>query len=171
MEAASLRQDSTLEVDGLTVQVLTQPAVNLALVHNSVPIISELRITYTSDSLSIDTTITVRLFGNEAQLASTWTKTSGGELPHGKHVHFTRPVADSQAITDPISWHHGYLRSTQQIKPDDLNLKIERYRMTDSCTAETPKPRRKYWSSMGFRYVAASGTTDGRVLQCVELRR
>lgn len=59
-----LWEDTTVVEPGITVQVLTQPAINFALVHNRVPLIAGLRVTNTSEAPLVDLTVTVRLHGN-----------------------------------------------------------------------------------------------------------
>lgn len=68
MAQTALWEDTTAVESGLTVQVLTQPAINLALVHNGVPLISGLRVTNDSGSSVVDMTVTVRLHGDGAEL-------------------------------------------------------------------------------------------------------
>lgn len=64
MRHESLWQENTAEQSGPIVRMLTQPAVNQALVHNSVPLAGRLRVTNASGQPAVDTTVTVRLFGN-----------------------------------------------------------------------------------------------------------
>ncbi|MBM4606424.1 hypothetical protein GS575_27965 [Rhodococcus hoagii] len=53
---SSLDRGVVMEAEGLEVRVLGQPAVNLALAHNGVPLISALTVTNTSDTPMTDVT-------------------------------------------------------------------------------------------------------------------
>ncbi|GBF17232.1 hypothetical protein Br6_04638 [Rhodococcus sp. Br-6] len=61
---SSLDQGVVMEAEGLEVRVLGQPAVNLALAHNGVPLISALTVTNTSDAPMTVVTVSVQLHGN-----------------------------------------------------------------------------------------------------------
>ena len=69
-----------MEAEGLEVRVLGQPAVNLALAHNGVPLISALTVTNTSDTPMTDVTVSVQLHGNGRELAPAWSRTHDGVL-------------------------------------------------------------------------------------------
>lgn len=71
-------------VDGLEVEVLTQPAVNLALVHNRVPLVQTVLVRNTGEHPQVDVTVTVSLHGQGAELAEPWVRTFEGELAPGE---------------------------------------------------------------------------------------
>ncbi|WP_280183540.1 hypothetical protein [Nocardia cyriacigeorgica] len=86
MTQTRLWEDNTIVDSGLTVQVLTQPAINLALVHNKVPVIAGVRVMNETGAAAVDVTVTVRLHGNGAELAPAWTRTHDGDLAHDSDV-------------------------------------------------------------------------------------
>ncbi|WP_210492100.1 DUF4011 domain-containing protein [Patulibacter sp. SYSU D01012] len=72
--------------DGLEVEVFTQPAVNLALVHNRVPLVQSVQVRNAGEVPQVDVTVTVSLHGQGADLSEPWTRTFDGELAPGREV-------------------------------------------------------------------------------------
>lgn len=58
-EHESARARWRTEVDGISVELNAHPAVNLALVHNGVPLVLGLEITHNSDAAVVDIKATV----------------------------------------------------------------------------------------------------------------
>lgn len=71
-------------VDGLEVEVFTQPAVNLALVHNRVPLVQAVTVRNAGEGPQLDVTVTVSLHGQGMDLTVPWTRTFEGELAPGQ---------------------------------------------------------------------------------------
>lgn len=71
-------------VDGLEVEVFTQPAVNLALVHNRVPLVQAVTVRNAGEQPQLDVTVTVSLHGQGAELSDPWSRTFEGELAPGE---------------------------------------------------------------------------------------
>jgi len=71
-----LQRTHIAEESGLRVVLHAHPAINLALVHNGVPLITALEVQNTSDSDLIDVTVTVHLHGAGAELAPAWSRTT-----------------------------------------------------------------------------------------------
>ncbi|MGY4102499.1 DUF4011 domain-containing protein [Nocardia sp. R16R-3T] len=113
-----LWEDSTAADSGFTVQVLTQPAINLALVHNNVPLIAGVRVTNTTGSAAVDVTVTVRLHGNGAELAPAWTRTHDGELADGADVFWD----DFPGFAPQTS----YLRGLDESHPASVSVTVSR---------------------------------------------
>ncbi len=118
MTHTPLWEDTTTVGSELTVQVLTQPAVNLALVHNNVPLIAGVRITNTSGSSVVDLTVTVRLHGNGAELAPAWTRTHDGDLPDRQDAFW-----DDFAVFVPQT---SYLRDLNESHPATVSITVTR---------------------------------------------
>ncbi|MGZ9884001.1 DUF3320 domain-containing protein [Rhodococcus ruber] len=118
MRHESLWQENTAEQSGLVVQMLTQPAVNLALVHNSVPLVGGLRVTNASSQPAVDTTVTVRLFGNGEELAPTWTRTYDGELLDGTDAYWDDFTDFVPAVP--------YLRALNEAHPATIAVTVSR---------------------------------------------
>ncbi|MBP1159800.1 hypothetical protein JOE46_001959 [Rhodococcus sp. PvR099] len=98
--------------------LLAQPAVNLALVHNSVPLITALTVTNTSGEPVTDVTVTVRLHGNGRQLAPTWTHTHDGTLPADGDAVWH----DFTSFTPPVD----YLRALNESHPATISVTVTR---------------------------------------------
>ena len=79
-----LQRTHVAEEGGLRVVLDAHPAINLALVHNGVPLITNVEIENTSDSDLIDVTVTVHLHGAGAELAPAWSRTYDGRLEPGR---------------------------------------------------------------------------------------
>ncbi|WP_084525968.1 DUF4011 domain-containing protein [Nocardia vaccinii] len=118
MAHSPLWEDTTTVESGLTVQVLTQPAINLALVHNGVPLIAGIRVTNNSGSSVVDLTVTVRLHGEGAELAPAWERTHDGDLADGAEVFWD----DFGAFTPSTS----YLRDLNESHPSTLTVTVSR---------------------------------------------
>ncbi|MEV4419504.1 DUF4011 domain-containing protein [Patulibacter sp. NPDC049589] len=73
-------------VDGLEVEVLTQPAVNLALVHNRVPLVQSVLVRNVGEHPQVDVTVTVSLHGQGIELSDPWVRTIDGELTPGQEL-------------------------------------------------------------------------------------
>lgn len=72
--------------DDLEVEVFTQPAVNLALVHNRVPLVSSVTVRNSGQQPQVDVTVTVSLHGQGVGLSEPWTRTHDGELAPGAEI-------------------------------------------------------------------------------------
>lgn len=72
-----------IERNGLRIDVHAQPAVNLALIHNRVPLITEIAVTNDSDVAVSGFQLSVRLHGIDGELAPEWTRSLTGELLPG----------------------------------------------------------------------------------------
>lgn len=72
-----------IERNGLRIQVHTQPAVNLALIHNRVPLITEIADTDESDVPVSGLQRSVRLHGNDGELTPEWSRSLTADLPPG----------------------------------------------------------------------------------------
>lgn len=118
MRHESLWQENTAEQSGLVVRMLTQSAVNLALVHNSVPLVGGLRVTNASGQPAGDTTATVRLFGNGEDLASAWTRTYDGELLDGTDAYWDDFTDFVPAVP--------YLRALNEAHPATIAATVSR---------------------------------------------
>ncbi|MFF0242222.1 DUF4011 domain-containing protein [Rhodococcus pyridinivorans] len=116
MRHDSLWQEKTDEQSGLRVRILFQPAVNLALVHNSVPMISELRVTNASGRPAVDTTVTVRMLGNGEELAPVWTRTHDGDLLDGAETYWDDFTGFVPAIP--------YLRALNEAHPATIAVTV-----------------------------------------------
>lgn len=72
-----------IEKNGLRIDVHAQPAVNLALIHNRVPLITEIAVTNDSDVPVLGLQLSVRLHGNDGELAPEWSRSLASDLPPG----------------------------------------------------------------------------------------
>ncbi|MEU1950833.1 DUF4011 domain-containing protein [Nocardia rhamnosiphila] len=113
-----LWEDTTAVEPGLTVQVLSQPAINLALVHNNVPVVAGLRVTNTSGTPLVDVTVTVRLHGNGVELAPAWTRTHDGDLADTEAIFWE----DFSAFAPPTP----YLSELNESHPATLSVTVSR---------------------------------------------
>ncbi|OQQ26371.1 DNA/RNA helicase [Prescottella equi] len=126
---SSLNQGVVMEAEGLEVRVLGQPAVNLALAHNGVPLISALTVTNTSDASMTDVTVSVQLHGNGRELAPAWSRTHDGVLAAGAEVSWT----DFAAFTPPVD----YLRGLNESHPASITVTVSRL-WADKAELATP---------------------------------
>jgi hypothetical protein len=72
-----------IERHGLRIAVHAQPAVNLALVHNRVPLVTEIAVTNESDVPVSGLHLSVRLHGSDGELAPEWSRSLVDDLPPG----------------------------------------------------------------------------------------
>lgn len=72
-----------VERHGLRIDVHAQPAVNLALIHNRVPLITEIAVTNESDVPVSGLHLSVRLHGGDEELAPEWSRSLVDDLPPG----------------------------------------------------------------------------------------
>ena len=84
MSDAAVWPVHTIERGGLRIEVRAQPAVNLALVHNRVPVITELVVTNTSDTPVVGLTVSVRLLGGDGDAGADWLRSVADDLPTGQ---------------------------------------------------------------------------------------
>jgi hypothetical protein len=113
-----------VERNGLRIAVHAQPAVNLALIHNRVPLITEIAVTNDSDVAVSGLQLSVRLHGSDGELAPEWSRSltedlsPGGtytwndlgevapDMEHLKHLNESYPgaivVAASQRFKDDV---------------------------------------------------------------------
>lgn len=103
---------------GLEVEILAQPAINLALVHNSVPPLSGLRVTNQSGAAVVDLTVTVQIHGNGAELTPRWSRTYDGELADDT----TAAWDDFAGVVPTIA----YLRSLNESHPATVAVTVSR---------------------------------------------
>lgn len=82
-ETRSLWNEHEFERDGVRIEVVAQPAVNLALVHNEVPLVQMVRLTNTSDRPIDDATLSLALDGRGIALAPPWNVAVGEPLAPG----------------------------------------------------------------------------------------
>jgi hypothetical protein len=76
-----------VERNGLRIDVHAQPALNLALVHNRVPLITEVAVTNESDTPLNGLHVSVRLHGGDGELAPEWSRSLAEDLlPGGTHT-------------------------------------------------------------------------------------
>lgn len=115
---ANFLTETCVEQDGLSVAVFAQPAVNLALVHNGVPVVQAIRVRNTGTVPQVDVTITVTLHRDGELLADAWTRTHEGDLAPG-----------AEAIwTDFASVHPSYahLSALNESHPAVLRVLVSR---------------------------------------------
>ena len=86
MSTTPVETTHTVEQDGLRVSIHALPAVNLALVHNGVPLISAIEITNAADVELTDLTVTAHLLSGEAELTAPITRTHDGRIAPGASV-------------------------------------------------------------------------------------
>lgn len=84
MTERSTWKSCEVERDGVRVEVLVQPAVNLALVHNAVPLVRLVRVTNVSDRVQADLHVVLSLHGQGRQLAEPLTLTADQQLGPGE---------------------------------------------------------------------------------------
>ncbi|MBO0853142.1 MAG: DUF4011 domain-containing protein [Nocardia sp.] len=118
VERTALWEGTTTVESGITVHVLTQPAINLALVHNGVPLIVGIRVTNNSGSPVVDLTVTIRLHGDGAELAPAWKRTHDGELLDGAEAFW-----DEFGQFAPST---SYLRDLNESHPSTLTVTVSR---------------------------------------------
>lgn len=123
MRHESLWQENTAEQSGLVVPMLTQLTVNLALVHNSVSLVGGRRVTNASNQPAVDTTVTVRLFGNGEELAPAWTRTYDSELLDGTDAY-------RDDFTDFVP-AVPYLRALNEAHPEMIEVTVSRMWVAD----------------------------------------
>src|ERR1700755_1469230 len=83
MAEAAVWPAHIIERNGLRIDVRAQPAVNLALVHNRVPLITEIAVTNESDVPLSGLQLSVRLHGSDGELAPEWSRSLVEDLPPG----------------------------------------------------------------------------------------
>ncbi|WP_414641202.1 DUF4011 domain-containing protein [Baekduia sp.] len=74
-----------LQRDGVGLEAAIQPAVNLALAHNDVPLVRSVRVTNASTMPLEDVTLRLTLDGRGASLAPEWTAKLAEPIPPGEH--------------------------------------------------------------------------------------
>ncbi|MBM4606425.1 hypothetical protein GS575_27970 [Rhodococcus hoagii] len=142
--------------------MLGQPAVNLALAHNGVPLISALTVTNTSDTPMTDVTVSVQLHGNGRELAPAWSRTHDGVLAAGAEVSWT----DFAAFTPPVD----YLRGLNESHPASITVTVSRL-WADKAELATPIRvlAHNEWYNAPIYYEAlapSSNPTPGRSCPC-----
>jgi len=75
-----------IEVDDIHVEAVVQAAVNLALIHNEVPLVQAVTITNNSARPLADMTLTLNLDGRGITLAEPWSTTSSEPISLGEHL-------------------------------------------------------------------------------------
>lgn len=72
--------------DGLEIAVFAHPAVNLALVHNGVPLVRAVKVRNVGDTPVVDATVKLTLHRHGELLAPAWARTHDGELAPAKRL-------------------------------------------------------------------------------------
>lgn len=103
-----------LEDAGIRVRLDAQHAVNLALVHNKVPVIFSLEVTNTSGSSLTDVSVAVEMHGNGHPLAQPWHRTVDGTLPAGGQASWNNFSAFAPAV--------GYLAGLNESHPATIAI-------------------------------------------------
>lgn len=111
----------TVERNGLRIEVRAQRAVNFALVHNRVPLITEIAIINDSDVVVSGLRISVRLFGADGELADEWAR----ELRTDFAPEMTTTWSD---LTDVVP-STGYLKHLNESYPGAIVVTVsQRFR-------------------------------------------
>ncbi|WP_182347801.1 DUF3320 domain-containing protein [Tomitella gaofuii] len=103
---------------GIRVRLDAQHAVNLALVHNKVPVIFSLEVTNTSGSSLTDVSVRVEMHGNGHPLTQPWRRTVDGVLPAGEHASWTDVSAFAPAV--------GYLGGLNESHPATIAITVSK---------------------------------------------
>ncbi|MCC8929023.1 MULTISPECIES: DUF3320 domain-containing protein [Nocardiaceae] len=90
-------------VDGLSIEIHAHPAVNLALVHNGVPLITSVEIVNLSDTDVVDVKASVQLFGAGTELSPQRVDVHDGALRAGEDVVWS----NYSAIVPPVPHLRG----------------------------------------------------------------
>lgn len=106
------------EVDGLSIEVHAHPAVNLALVHNGVPLITSVEVANLSDTDVVDVKVTVQLFGAGEQLSPERVDVHDGTLRVGENVVWS----NYSSIVPPIP----HLRALNESHPATIAVTVSR---------------------------------------------
>lgn len=117
-ERESARDRCRTEVDGISIELHTHPAVNLALVHNGVPLVRGLSITNNSDSPVVDMKATVQLHGAGQELSPARTDIVDGSLAPGHEAFW-----DDYAAVVPTVPH---LRELNESYPATIAVTVSR---------------------------------------------
>jgi hypothetical protein len=75
-----------IELDDVCIEAVVQAAVNLALLHNEVPLVQAVTITNNSARALVDMTLTLNLDGRGIALAEPWSMTASEPIPAGGHL-------------------------------------------------------------------------------------
>jgi hypothetical protein len=107
-----------VELEGVCVEAVVQAAVNLALVHNDVPLVQAVSITNNSSRALADVTLTLNLDGRGIALAEPWSATSNEPIAAGGHLRW-----DTFAAFAP-SYEH--LSNLDESHPATLTVSVSR---------------------------------------------
>jgi hypothetical protein len=107
-----------IELDGIRVEAVVQAAVNLALIHNEVPLVQAVTITNNSARPLADMMVTLNLDGRGIALAEPWSSTSTEPIPSGGHLRW-----DTFAGFAP-SYEH--LANLDESHPATLTLSVSK---------------------------------------------
>ncbi len=77
------------EREGLEVVVFAQPAVNLALVQNRIPVVQAVTVRNVGTEAQVDVTVEAKMHGHGSALTDPWKRTYEGELAPGQNVTWT----------------------------------------------------------------------------------
>ncbi|WP_037138715.1 DUF3320 domain-containing protein [Rhodococcoides fascians] len=105
-------------VDGLSIEVHAHPAVNLALVHNGVPLITSVEVVNFSDADVVDVKVSVQLFGAGEQLSPERVDVHDGVLRVGENVVWS----NYSSIVPPIP----HLRELNESHPATIAVTVSR---------------------------------------------
>lgn len=140
---------STL-VDGLSIEIHGHPAVNLALVHNAVPLITCIEIVHLPDAHVVDVRSSVQLFGSDEQLSTHRVEVRDGPLRVGAspvwsdHLAIVPPVPHLHALNESHPATTSVTVSTLWNKDIHLTQRFAFSRTTNGLphpTSSTPSPR------------------------------
>jgi hypothetical protein len=107
-----------IELDGIRVEAVVQAAVNVALIHNEVPLVQAVTITNNSARPLADMMVTLNLDGRGIALAEPWSSTSTEPIPSGGHLRW-----DTFAGFAP-SYEH--LANLDESHPATLTLSVSK---------------------------------------------
>ncbi|MBY6414295.1 DUF3320 domain-containing protein [Rhodococcus sp. BP-252] len=105
-------------VDGLSIEIHAHPAVNLALVHNGVPLITSIEIVNLSDADIVDVRASVQLFGSGEQLSTQRVDVHDGPLRVGENIVWS----NYSSIVPPVP----HLRALNESHPATISVTVSR---------------------------------------------
>ena len=117
-----------VERHGLRIDLYAQPAVNLALVHNRVPLVTEIAVTNVSDVPVSGLHLSVRLHGSDGELAPEWTRSLTEDLQPGS-THTWNDLGDVVPAVEHLkllneSYPGAIVVSAEQRFKDDVVSRI-----------------------------------------------
>lgn len=128
-ERRSLQELFHSEIDGMRIELHARPAVNLALVHNGVPLVLGVKITNNSDSDAMDVKATVQLHGAGQVLCPAIENVFDGPLSPG----YTASWDNYSAIVPTVP----HLRELNESYPATISVTVTRL-WGDDITLNVP---------------------------------